>query len=187
MSPESITPIDIVQSGIIYVWESLVFNTKYYVTPWGNTSTSEVGNIYLGTKAVDQKILIKPTEKEADSFNFSRWWTTASWVITYSHNLWRKPKFIKFDGVSSSGSQSIISMSSWSWSEIWGNKAVYKRYDDPWTYTSSYCILNKFYAGSWDYQYGKVIEVTDTDITIEWVYGWGSTSNTTFYVTALLF
>ncbi len=186
LSTVPITTIDIVNTWNLDVWQDIQNNINYYVTPWWNLSTSDSWNTYLWVKAVWQKILLWVLSKKADSINFSRWWTSASWIVKYNHNLWRKPEFIKFDGVDSRDSN-YFAYSSWSWSEIWWNKAIYKQYDNPWSYTTWYSILNRCYTWGSDYQYWKVIEVTDTDISIEWVYWWWTTSQTTFYVTALLY
>ena len=186
VSTNPITAIDIVNVWIIDVWQDIQSWVVYYLTQGGNLSTSETWNIHFWVRAVWQKILVTQKEKIADSINFSRWWTSASWTVKYNHNLWRKPKFITFHWVCSRDSY-YFSSSSWSWSESWINKAIFKQYDNPGSYTTWYCILNKFYTWWNDYQYWKVIEVTDKDITIEWVYWGWTTSPTSFYITALLY
>jgi len=106
-----------------------------------------------------------------DTIVFTRDTSLSSWVVTYSHWLWKIPKQIIF-------SARAWNVSYWSeWSFSWKtnvNKSVLMWSTS--TTTTSYSLWLKS-DESWNWQFGYVSFVSTTQFSITWTKTWSPTGN----------
>lgn len=142
-------------------FSGLTPNVDMYLadTPWAISSTPWTNNYQIG-KAIDANKLFVGTRQESKSFNILRNHWTATWVVTYTHNLGKIPTSISFAG-------GII----WWWYVVnwhfdWTNQNCVTWFNNLAEQSTTAAIIS--YDWWWLRQTGIVQNVTNTTFDISW-------------------
>lgn len=146
----------------------------YYLsdTPWDVSLTpwTNFANIWRATSATSLLLNTNNYKTKVVNIQATRTTTSASWTVTYTHNMWVIPSIIKafaWYGIASNGK----AISQWTWINDWTNtnKCTYNpAASDTMSVSSTYAIIQQESDNDW--QSGIINNVTTTSFDVVWTY-----------------
>lgn len=153
-------------------WTTLTNDKKFNVQLWTWTAVqyNETWNIKVWEWVDEDKMLINKLDKSNDQVIATRDLSVATWVVTYNHNLWRKPDFINITWLYYSWSAWCISK--WKYDK-WSNSCIYMVIDSTSWNSTSYSLF--LWSSLSVYQSWIIQNITETTFDVSYTKVWSPT------------